>query len=165
MLKAVARPTDHAKLADMAKDKAPTMPVVNLKPYKVKRLWDNYKVITEIQKTDRLKFVIAAGARDGFRCLSIREFYRRTSDKTWQPGKNGILIPLKSPLWAGVTNGVPNIIEPLRMLIDVLPEAIKVVETIELSDPDNAVWILPRTTVGSRVKATEIKEDTKNENQ
>ena len=32
-----------------------------------KRLWDNYKVIGEVQKSDKIKFIIAAGIRDGER--------------------------------------------------------------------------------------------------
>lgn len=160
MLRAEAKPVDYERLADKAKEKAPTKPTVQLSKHGVKKLWDNYIVVSEVRKNDRLKFVLAAGTRDGYRCLSIREFYRRKSDKTWLPGREGILIPLKSPFYGEIKdNRNPSMIEPLYDLMAALPEAIKVVETMELHDPENAIWQLPNTTAGRRVQLKELEED------
>lgn len=160
MLKAEAKEIDHDKLAKLAKEKAPSKPTVRLGKKDVKKVWDNYIVVSEVRKNDRLKFVLAAGTRDGYRCLSIREFYRRRSDKTWQPGREGILIPLKSPFYGEIKdNPNPTMIEPLYDLLKALPEALKVVETMELSNPENAVWQLANTVAGTRVQMKEVKED------
>ena len=48
-------------------------------------------------------------------------------------------------------------------MLKALPEALKVVETMELHDPENAIWQLPKTIAGTRVQLREIEEDT-NEN-
>jgi hypothetical protein len=160
MLRVEAKEIDHDKLAGLAKEKAPTKPTVKLDKKGIKKVWDNYIVVNEVRKNDRLKFVLAAGTRDGYRCLSIREFYRRRSDKTWQPGREGILIPLKSPFYGDVKdNPNPTMIEPLYDLLKAIPEALKVVETMELYDLNNAVWQLPNTVAGTRVKMKEVKED------
>lgn len=164
MLRAEAKEIDHEKLVGLAKEKAPTKPTVKLDKKGVRKVWDNYIVVSEVRKNDRLKFVLAAGTRDGYRCLSIREFYRRRRDKTWQPGREGILIPLKSPFYGDIKdNPNPIMIEPLYDLLKALPEALKVVETMELSNPENAIWQLPNTVAGTRVQMREVKEDN-NEN-
>ena len=51
----------------------------------LKRLWDNYAVIGEVRKSDRIKFVIGAGVRDGVKYINIREFYHKKSEDTWNP--------------------------------------------------------------------------------
>lgn len=101
-----------------------------------KRLWDNYKVIGEVQKSDKIKFVIGAGIRDGVRYINVREFYYRKRDDSWNPGKDGITIPLKVP----VQNGT-KIIMPYMDLISLFTDTAEVLETMELADENNAVYI------------------------
>ena len=46
-----------------------------------KRIWDNFKEIGEVRKSDSIKFVIAAAIRDGVKYINIREFYKRKRDE------------------------------------------------------------------------------------
>ena len=103
---------------------------------KKKRLWDNYKVIGEVQKSDKIKFVIAAGTRDGVRYLNIREFYFRKRDNTWNPGKDGITVPLHYP----VENGT-KVIRPYNDLMDVMLEASAFAAMMNLADEEHAVYM------------------------
>ena len=108
---------------------------------KLKRIWDNYKVVGEAQKNERLKFVIATGTRDGYRCVIIREFYLRKADNTWRPGRDGIIIPLISPL-KGMFNedGTPQTVLPFNQMLAALPAAYEEARTMELFDKENEVW-------------------------
>ena len=105
-----------------------------------KRLWDNYRVVGEVQKSDKLKFVIGAGVRDGVRYINIREFYFRKRDNTWNPGKDGITIPLLLPI-----NNATEIIKPYQEFTSLMHEAASTLETMELSDPEHAVYIEKKT--------------------
>lgn len=102
---------------------------------KPKKIWDNYKELFEIQKSDRIKFVVAAATRDGFRYVNIREFYLRQRDNEWRPGRDGITIPLKAP----IKNGT-EIIHPAIDMINAINNAIATVENMELADVANEVW-------------------------
>jgi hypothetical protein len=106
---------------------------------KPKKVWDNYKELFEIQKSDRIKFVVAAATRDGFRYINIREFYLRQRDNEWKPGRDGITIPLKAPLNKGT-----SFIEPGAEMIKAIEEASKYVADMELADDANAVWYQPK---------------------
>lgn len=108
--------------------------IVSGKP--LKRLWDNYIVIGEVQKSSRIKFVIAAGVRDGVKYINIREFYLRQRDGEWRPAKDGITIPLLIPI-----NDGTQLIEPYNEFIQVLADAKDTLELMELSDPENAVYV------------------------
>lgn len=103
---------------------------------KVKRLWDNYKVIGEVQKSSSIKLVVAAGIRDGVRYLNIREFYLRKRDNEWRPAKDGITIPLLIPI-----NDGTQLIKPYDGFVQVIAEAKTELEKMELSDQNNAVYI------------------------
>lgn len=159
MLKAEVREIDYDKLADLAKNKAPAVPSTVAKKSDAKKLWDNYQVICEIQKTDRLKFVVAGGTREGFRCLSIREFYLRARDGVWRPGREGILIPLKSPLYKDAKDNTPIFIEPMYELLAALPAAVKFLENMELHDPEHEMWLMPNTRSSTKVKAKETNNE------
>lgn len=106
---------------------------------KPKRIWDNYKEIGEVRKSDRIKFVIAAATRDGFRYINIREFYFKVKDGEWKPGRDGITIPLMAPINKG-----EKIITPANKMLEVVQYAMNYVEGMELSDPDHAVWYTPK---------------------
>ena len=100
-----------------------------------KRIWDNYVDLFEVRKSDRIKFVVAAATRDGFRYINIREFYLRQRDQEWRPGRDGITIPLKAPVEKG-----KKMIYPAGDMMDAIRKAMEYVETMELSDPEHAVW-------------------------
>lgn len=102
---------------------------------KQKRIWDNYREIGEVRKSDGIKFVIAAATREGFRYINIREFYFRKKDGEWRPGRDGITIPLKAPLNKG-----EKFIVPYTSMLDVLAAAAKHAEKMELFDEDKAIW-------------------------
>lgn len=108
-------------------------------PPKPKRIWDNYKEVSEVQKTDRIKYVIAAATRDGVRYINIREFYLRQRDLEWKPGRDGITIPIQVPIEKGT-----KIIEPYEAFVKALLEAKTDAESIALADEDNAVWYMPK---------------------
>lgn len=101
-----------------------------------KKLWDNYLVIAEVQKSDRIKFVVGAGIRDGVRYINIREFYFRKRDGIWRPGRDGITIPLKYPTERGT-----KIIEPYAGLLTAMAETAEVLVDMELADEENAVYV------------------------
>ena len=100
-----------------------------------KRIWDNYAVIGEVQKSDRIKFVIGAGVRDGVKYINIREFYLRVRDSIWKPGRDGITIPLQIPIEKGT-----KIITPYTEVLNVLRETVEALEVMELADEDNAIY-------------------------
>ena len=104
-----------------------------------KRIWDNYMDLFEIRKSDRIKFVVSAATRDGFRYVNIREFYLRQRDQEWRPGRDGITIPLKAPVDKGT-----KMIFPAGDMLDAIRKTMEYVETMPLSDPDHAVWTTPK---------------------
>ena len=107
-----------------------------------KRIWDNYKVIGEVKKSAAIKFVIGAGIRDGVKYIVIREFYMRKRDGVWKPGRDGITIPLKSPINEHTENGLPVVLEPYKPMIDMIKKASTELETMELADEEHAVYIV-----------------------
>ena len=103
---------------------------------KGKRLWDNYKVIGEVKKSDSIKIVIGAGVRDGVKYINLREFYMRKRDGVWNPGRDGLTIPLAVPVEQGT-----KVITPYTELISELLKAVESLETMELYDEANAVYL------------------------
>lgn len=101
-----------------------------------KRLWDNYRVIGEVQKSDNIKFVVAAGIRDGVRYINIREFYHRKRDGVWNPSKDGITIPIAVPINKG-----REIIRPYTELIKLIKATVVALAEMPLSDINNAVYV------------------------
>lgn len=107
-----------------------------------RRVWDNYQVIGEVQKNERLKLVIGAGCRDGYRCIVIREFYWRKADATWVPGRDGIVIPLMAPLKGQYDEqGKVKTITPAVEALTVIAKAYTVADSMPLADPENEVWM------------------------
>lgn len=101
----------------------------------MKRIWDNYKVIGEVQKSGSIKFVVAAAIRDGVKYINIREFYIRKRDNVWMPGRDGITIPIAVPIESG-----KKIITPGKALTDLIDETVVALSTMELLDEANAVY-------------------------
>jgi hypothetical protein len=101
-----------------------------------KRIWDNFKEIGEVRKSDSIKFVIAAAIRDGVKYINIREFYKRKRDEVWMPSKDGITIPLVVP----VNNGADRL-TPYSKMVELISKAATELETMELADEAHAVYI------------------------
>lgn len=106
---------------------------------KPKRIWDNYVVVGEVQKSDRIKFVVAVAVRNGVKYLNIREFYFKKADSIWKPGRDGITIPMAVPVELGV-----KVIKPYLGFRDLLAEAAVYSESIELYDEANALYYTPK---------------------
>lgn len=106
---------------------------------KPKKIWDNYKVIGEVQKSDFIKFVVAAGYRDGVKYINIREFYLRRRDNVWMPGRDGITIPVVVPIKQGA-----ELIKPYEVLGALLDKTVEEFNTLPMDDPENAVWYTPK---------------------
>lgn len=106
---------------------------------KPKKIWDNFKEIGEVRKSDSIKFIIAAATRNGYRYINIREFYLRKRDNVWCPGRDGITIPLVAPLNKG-----EQFIKPYTDMANALAQAAEYVKTMELEDDEHAVWQAPK---------------------
>jgi hypothetical protein len=102
---------------------------------KPKRLWDNYTVIGEVRKSDGIKFVVGAGIRDGVKYINVREFYLRKRDGIWNPGRDGITIPINVPIERGT-----KVIAPYIELIELFAETADALATMPLYDENNAVY-------------------------
>lgn len=117
---------------------------------KPRKLWDNHKEVAVIQKSDRLRIAVDACTRDGFRCLSIREYYFAKRDGVWKPGRDGIIVPIMAPIGKTRTpdpNNPPKMIYPLKELLKALVLATDVAMEMDLEDPENEVWLMPKQTV------------------
>lgn len=111
----------------------------------MKRLWDNYKVVGEVRKSDSIKIVIGAGIRDGVKYINLREFYIRKRDNVWMPGRDGLTIPLTIPVESGA-----KVITPYTELISELIKASDTLETMPLYDEANAVYMPKRKSRGEK---------------
>lgn len=157
-----AAPVDHKRVAELGRAKAPEIPRVSLKKNDVKRLWDNYQVVAEVQRSTNRKFVIAACTRDGYRSITVTEFYYRKSDCTWQPNRGGILIPIKCPDFSNMTDdGLPTMMEPLNEFMKAIAKAAEVAETMELADPEHSIYLARKT----NLRPVRADENNSKENQ
>lgn len=157
MEKVIAREITHVRREEAAKVMAPASYVPAKKKSAPRKLWDNYKEVAVIQKTDRLRIVVAACCREGYRCINLREFYHRKRDNVWVPGRDGIMIPIAAPVNRSKTpdpNNPPKLIYPMQEMMLALQQTMEEAMTMELDDPDNAVWLLPK------VKAENVQEET-----
>lgn len=117
-----------------------------------KRIWDNYHEIGEVQKSNKIKFIVAAGVRDGVRYINIREFYLRSKDNTWMPAKDGITIPLAHPIKEGTV-----IIHPYKDMMELILKAAEVLVDLPLFDMEHSVFYLPKPKEDAVVKLTKYK--------
>lgn len=108
-----------------------------------KRIWDNYKVIGEVRKSEAIKLVVAAACRDGVRYICVREFYLTKRSQEWKPGRDGIVIPMEIPINKGA-----DICQTYAGFMTELTKAAHEVTNMPLADEKNAVYI-------------EVKEKTK----
>lgn len=106
---------------------------------KRKRIWDNYRNIGAVQKSDRIKIVVGIGCRDGVRYINIREFYYHRMKEEWCPSRDGITIPLRVPISKG-----EKVIEPFPNMLGVLLQAVEELNSMPLEDENNQVWLVRR---------------------
>lgn len=104
-----------------------------------KKIWDNYKVMGSVLKSDALKFEIAAAYRDGVKYINVREFYKRKKDDTWMPGRDGITIPIVIPI-----NNARTKVKTYEGFIELLDKAFIEFDSMPLEDEENAVWYTPK---------------------
>lgn len=129
---------------------APKTSLPGLKRVDPRKLWDNYQEVAVIQKSDRLRFVVAACTREGYRCINIREFYFVKRDNAWKPGRDGIMIPIAAPLHKTRKpdpNNPPKLIYPMREMLLALEQAADIAAEMDLEDPENEVWLMPKVTM------------------
>ena len=100
------------------------------KQKKPKKIWDNYAELFEVQKSDRIKLVVAAGVRDGVKYINVREFYLKISEGVWKPGRDGITVPIKMPIEKGA-----KIIEPAEAFIEAIKMTVEHLVDMPLADP------------------------------
>ena len=100
-----------------------------------KRIWDNYKVIGETRKSDRIKLVVAAAIRDGVKYINIREFYLRQRDSEWRPGRDGITVPINILINKGA-----DMIFPYDVFNKLLSDTAKELKDMPLYDSNNAIY-------------------------
>lgn len=102
----------------------------------MKRIWDNYKVIGEVKKSDSIKIVVAAAVRDGVKYINLREFYIRKRDNAWMPGRDGLTIPIMIPVKEGT-----EMLDTYAKIMPLLEATAKELETMPIEDATNAVYV------------------------
>lgn len=158
MLKAQAKPLDYEKAVALAKGMAPDKPVVQLSKFGVRKLWDNYEVIADVYISDTKFIRIAAGTIDGYRKVSLREFYYSKRDCEWKPGQSGFIIPMVEPIFTDESE-LPTFKETGNEFLEGIIKATKTAQTMELADQDKAMYILRDYTKSKIVKAKETTEE------
>ena len=154
MEKVTARPVQRPQPVRQTTGNTKPKSVVKTTP-KPKKLWDNYIEIATVQKSDRLRFVVAACTREGYRCINIREFYLRKRDGAWMPGRDGIVIPVVAPLSKTRVpdpNNPPKLIYPIKEMLAALLQATDIATDMDLEDLDHEIWQMPKVTVEEKDK-------------
>jgi hypothetical protein len=105
----------------------------------MRKVWDNYRVIGEVTKSDRTKFVVALGTRDGVKYINIREFYLKKKEQIWKPSLEGISIPLTYPIQEGT-----KILRPATGLMNLITMAVQQSPDFALADPEHEIWYTPK---------------------
>lgn len=111
---------------------------------KPKKIWDNYRELAEVQKSSKIKFVIAGATRDGIRYINIREFYLRQKDGVWRPGRDGITLPVEMPILVDKDTTDVTTLHPYYDMVHALAEAVQIIKDMALSDEAHAVYAEPK---------------------
>lgn len=159
MIVVQAKPVDYDSAVDRAKGKVPDKPVVNLGTRDLHKIFDNYRIIGDVEVDERHMLRIAAGTLDGYRYVTIREFYYNHYSGTFKPARFGVRIPMISPFYEdgkGIT--LKNVGDDvLANIVKAFAEA----QTMDLADPNNALYIDKHYIKKDAVK---MKETSNNEN-
>ena len=156
-----ARMVDYDSAVAAAKERAPdkpVKPVVLSRTYGIRKIFDNYKIIADIDKGDKYRIRIAAGTLDGYRCVTLREFYYHKGDDMWKPGKFGMHIPMFAPFKTEGSD-VPTIKDVGNAFLESFIKAMEVAQTMPLADDENTIYILNNYTKSTAAKAKEINNE------
>lgn len=159
-----ARLVDYDSAVAAAKERAPDKPVTPVvlnRTYGVRKIFDNHQVIADINKGDKYRIRIAAGTLDGYRYVTLREFYYHKGEDTWKPGRDGMYIPMFAPFKTEGSD-VPTIKDVGNAFLESFIKAMEVAQTMPLADDEKTMYILSNYTKGTAVKA---KETSNNEDQ
>lgn len=157
MLIAQAKPVDYEKAIQLAKGKAPDRPLVQLAHYGVRKIWDNYEVIADVPIADNKFIRIAAGTNDGYRKVILREFYYSKRDCEWRPGQSGFIIPMVEPIFTDESD-LPTFRETGNEFLEGIIKATETAKTMELSNPEKALYILRNYNKSTIIKAKETSK-------
>lgn len=102
---------------------------------KMKKIWDNYRVIGEFKKSKATKVVVSLGARDGVKCINIRAWYLKKNCTEWSPAFEGIVVPL-----AGIVDEQLNQ-EIGQQFINLINQAMQEAPAFAIEDAANAVYV------------------------
>lgn len=119
------------------------------------RIWDTYRYITEIKKSDKSFLRFYATVRDGVRYIFMQEYVQHTDGI--KPTTNSLSIPMYMPVDKG-TNIIKPYIEFLKAYQDVV---IAHNTDVPLDDPETAV--IKKRIVYTEKELRERKEAKKNE--
>lgn len=100
---------------------------------KAKRIWDNCRLIGEVQKTPFTKLVVELVARDGIKIVNIREWYMKRSTNEWKPGINGFGIPIMIPIDDKKMGPIQEVLKLIGICLAEAPE-------FPIEDEANAVY-------------------------
>lgn len=101
---------------------------------KKKLVWDNCKLLGEVQKAPSSKLRVELVARDGIKYINIREWYMKKSENVWKPGLSGFAIPINLPI-----DG--TIVAPTGELMMFISKGINEAHDFAIQDEANAVWV------------------------
>lgn len=101
-----------------------------------KKIWDSYKEVAVIQRTEAIQVHIALAAKDGAMYVNLREFYLRKRDGEWRPGFNGMSFPVLMPIKQGT-----EFLTPCACMIEGLQAALTASLTFPIYDEATAVYI------------------------
>lgn len=104
---------------------------------KPKKIWDNCKVIGEVNKSERTKLRVELTTRDGVKYINIREWYMTKKDLEWKPGISGFAIPLLLPIEGELMHCADSLMVLMTKCVVEAPE-------FPLEDEANAVWSIPK---------------------
>lgn len=55
--------------------------------------WDGVELIGEVTKSEHSKIKVERCTKSGKTYINMREWYNKSSDLEWKPGKSGMAIP------------------------------------------------------------------------
>lgn len=118
------------------------------------RIWDTYRYVTEIRKSDKAFLKFYATVRDGVRYIFMQEYVQHTDGI--KPTTNSLTVPMYIPIDKGT-----DIIKPFIEFVKAYQEVIVAHNTdVPLDDPETAV-----TTTRIVYTEKELRERKKKKNE
>jgi hypothetical protein len=98
-----------------------------------RKIWDNCKLIGEIQKSPSTRLRVELVARDGVKYINVREWYIKKSEGIWKPGMSGLAIPVQLPIDGNLANVAHDL---TNMVLDAVSQS----SNFAIEDESNAVY-------------------------